>query len=110
MEAAVFSITLVHGVTSRKNVIFTFTVVKTCTYILTVEPNEPLLISSQRHNLQVSQEVWAYLQTNVFVWNGAKVKPFSDFFLGGGALRRKAGHGLLILEVSKSHTTTHHSR
>jgi len=25
-------------------------------------------------------------------------------------LRPKAGHGLLILEVSISHTTTHHSR
>jgi len=31
MEAAASSITLVHGVTSRKNVIFTFTVVRTCT-------------------------------------------------------------------------------
>ena len=26
------------------------------------------------------------------------------------ALRLNAGHGLLILEVSRSHTTTHHSR
>jgi hypothetical protein len=26
------------------------------------------------------------------------------------ALRPNAGHGLLILEVSSSHTTTHHSR
>ena len=26
------------------------------------------------------------------------------------ALRFNAGHGLLILEVSRSHTTTHHSR
>jgi len=26
------------------------------------------------------------------------------------ALRPKAGHGLLILEVSRSHTTTQHSR
>ena len=34
------------------------------------------------------------------------------FFWGGVsvALRPKAGHGLLILEVSRSHTTTHHSR
>jgi hypothetical protein len=30
--------------------------------------------------------------------------------LGGGALRPNAGRGLLILEVSRSHTTTHHSR
>ena len=26
------------------------------------------------------------------------------------ALRPNAGHGLLILEVSRSHTSTHHSR
>ena len=26
------------------------------------------------------------------------------------ALRPNAGHGLLILDVSRSHTTTHHSR
>jgi len=26
------------------------------------------------------------------------------------ALRPNAGHGLLILEVSRSHTTSHHSR
>jgi len=26
------------------------------------------------------------------------------------ALRPNAGHGLLILEISRSHTTTHHSR
>jgi len=26
------------------------------------------------------------------------------------ALRPSAGHGLLILDVSRSHTTTHHSR
>jgi hypothetical protein len=45
---------------------------------LTVEPNEPLLISSLGHNLQVSQEVWAFLQRNGFVWTGAKVKPLSD--------------------------------
>ena len=32
-----------------------------------------------------------------------------DFFCAV-ALRPNAGHGLLILEVSRSHTTTHHSR
>ena len=32
------------------------------------------------------------------------------FFLFSVALRPHAGHGLLILEVSRSHTTTHHSR
>jgi len=31
-------------------------------------------------------------------------------FFSPVALRPNAGHGLLILEVSISHTTTHHSR
>jgi len=34
------------------------------------------------------------------------VRPF--FF--AVALRSNAGHGVLILEVSRSHKTTHHSR
>jgi len=34
--------------------------------------------------------------------------PFFIYF--PVALRPSAGHGLLILEVSRSHTTTHHSR
>ena len=33
-----------------------------------------------------------------------------NFFSFPVALRPHAGHGLLILEVSRSHTTTHHSR
>ena len=32
------------------------------------------------------------------------------FFFFAVALRPNAGHDLLILDVSKSHTTTHHSR
>jgi len=36
------------------------------------------------------------------------VLPYINFF--PLALRPNAGHGLLILEVSRSHTTTHHSR
>ena len=32
------------------------------------------------------------------------------FFFFPVALRPNAGHDLLILEVSRSHTTTHHSR
>ena len=33
-----------------------------------------------------------------------------DFFFFVVALRPNAGHGLLTLDVSRSHTTTHHSR
>ena len=32
------------------------------------------------------------------------------FFFGGGALGPNAVHDLFIHEVSRSHTTTHHSR
>ena len=34
----------------------------------------------------------------------------SKIFFFAVALRPNTGHGLLILEVSRSHTTTHHSR
>jgi len=34
----------------------------------------------------------------------------THFFFFPVALRPNAGHGLLILEVSRSHTTTYHSR
>jgi len=34
----------------------------------------------------------------------------NHYFFPPVALRPNAGHGLLILEVSRSHTTTHHSR
>jgi len=34
----------------------------------------------------------------------------SYFFVFPVALRHNAGHGLLILEVFRSHTTTHQSR
>jgi len=34
----------------------------------------------------------------------------SYYLLFPVALRPSAGHGLLIFEVSRSHTTTHHSR
>jgi hypothetical protein len=42
----------------------------------------------------------------------ASIFPAAFFFGGGGcvALRPNAGHGLLILDVSRSHTTTDHSR
>jgi hypothetical protein len=33
-----------------------------------------------------------------------------DIFLFPVALRPNVGHGLLILKVSRSNTTTHHSR
>jgi len=35
---------------------------------------------------------------------------FIYLFIFAVALRPNAGHGLLVLEVSRSHTTTHHSR
>jgi len=36
--------------------------------------------------------------------------PDYGIFFYSVALRPNAGHGLLILDVSGSHTTTHHSR
>jgi len=42
-----------------------------------------------------------------FICRTALVKEETFFSV---ALRPNAGHGLLILEVSSSHTTTHHSQ
>jgi len=41
-----------------------------------------------------------------YAYGSAICKPYVFFFV---ALRPNAGNGLLILEVSISHTTTHHS-
>ena len=38
------------------------------------------------------------------------LRPFNIFFFFAVALRPNAGHGRLIHKVSRSHTTTHHSR
>jgi hypothetical protein len=43
--------------------------------------------------------VYKYVQSHIIVQ-----------FYFAVALRPNAGHGLLILEVSRSHTMTHHSR
>jgi len=45
----------------------------------------------------------------MLVMNPQQMKHYSNFCFAV-ALRPNAGHGLLILEVSRSHTTTHHSR
>jgi hypothetical protein len=42
--------------------------------------------------------IYVYIYTYIYIY----IYPM--------ALRPDAGHGLLILEVSRSHTTTHHSR
>jgi len=47
--------------------------------------------------------VTAHLQLNIYIY-------IYFFFSPPVALRPNAGHGLLILEVSRSHITTHHSR
>jgi len=38
------------------------------------------------------------------------LRQILNYFFFPVALRPNTGHGLLILEVSRSHTTTHHSR
>ena len=56
-----------------------------------------------------------HLQTNSLAdshslyWQSRERQQNDDFFCAV-ALRPNAGHGLLILDVSRSHTTTHHSR
>jgi len=56
--------------------------------------------------LKGTVEMCYEIETEFFLGNVEE----SFFFFFAVALRPKAGHGLLILEVSRSHTTTHHSR
>jgi hypothetical protein len=49
------------------------------------------------------------LATDKYLMTEAASSSKASFFFAV-ALRPNAGHGLLILEVSRSHTTTHHSR
>jgi hypothetical protein len=51
--------------------------------------------------------VHKYFEASLLNGNLYKVSTDIFFFV---ALRPNAGHGLLILEVSRSHTTTHLSR
>jgi len=55
-----------------------------------------------KKNLQLYKKFWSYPHT-VF-------RIVITIYFFSVALRPNAGHGLLILEVSRSHTTTHHSR
>jgi len=65
----------------------------------TVQPDRPQM--SVKFN---AKEVW-------FAWRIPEKNTNTYwFFFFAVALRPNAGHGLLILEVSRSHTTTHHSR
>jgi len=41
---------------------------------------------------------------------GLKGDDYGLLFFGGGGAPAAVGQGLLIHEVSRSHTTTHHSR
>jgi hypothetical protein len=57
-------------------------------------------------NLQVTDDynaVWAMCAE-------MRTEKVILIFFFNVALRLDAGHGFLILEVSRSHTTTHHSR
>jgi len=49
------------------------------------------------------------IQCRQTVLNFSQIDTMFRFFFSV-ALRPNAGHGLLILDVSRSHTTTHHSR
>ena len=62
--------------------------------------HHPVIARSAAHcNLMHWLPEWSYWSINV-----------TTFFFFYVALWPNAGHGLLILDVSRSHTTTHHSR
>ena len=46
----------------------------------------------------------------IYIYINFVIKDNTYIYIYFVALRPNAGHGLLILEVSRSHTTTHHCR
>ena len=67
-------------------------------YVPHAHPMSPFLVCSPEHHLVRSTFIERLIM---------KCSPFFCFF---SALQPPVGHGLLIHEVSRSHTTTHHSR
>jgi hypothetical protein len=58
-----------------------------------------------------SKALFSFVTVAIKQFNLATLLGCTFFWGGGGvALRPNAGHGLLILDVFRSHTTTHHSR
>ena len=54
-------------------------------------------------------KIWSVGKSDIIACSGYVTNLIHNFF-PPVALRPNAGHGLLILEVSRSHTTTHHNR
>jgi hypothetical protein len=55
-------------------------------------------------------ELVVWLLSTWQIYNFVITNINTSFFFPPVALRPNAGHGLLILEVSRSHTTTHYNR
>ena len=60
-----------------------------------------------RPKFKCSSMSWDPIYSRIVLY---KLLPATAKFFSPVALRSNAGHGLLILEVSRSHTATHHSR
>jgi hypothetical protein len=68
------------------------------------------------HNLYIIKYIWYIMRRKLLDNKSFQLIMYHTYvyihiyILFSVALRPNAGHGLLILEVSRSHTTTHHSR
>ena len=86
--------------------------------ILFVSHRNTVLFRAKAKNLTLYSEITAvYCIKNTKLSNNERTnctiltfKPDGIYIFFPVALRPHAGHGLLIFEVSRSHTTTHHSR
>ena len=70
-----------------------------------------LLLWTRQYNWksQMCWHVYGHMSNKLHGVTGQRTISFFFCFFAV-ALRPNAGHGLLILEVSRSHTTTHHSQ
>ena len=63
------------------------------------------------HNyIHTSMHIYIHTHIHTYIRTYTRTHVYTRLIFFSVALRPNAGHGLLILEVPRSHTTTHHSR
>jgi hypothetical protein len=90
--------------------------IKSCIWSFAVYGLETWTLGKNEERVENTFEAWSWRTMIKIKWKD-RITSDEDFqraneerFFFLVALRPNAGHGLLIHEVSRSHTTTHHSR
>ena len=82
--------------------------------VISVKPTTASHTRSHTYNTHTHTHththIYIYIYTHTHTYIHTHTHTHTHTFFFAEALRPNAGHGLLILDVSRSHTTTHHSR